>query len=96
LGVTDDIEYTVALPDARSVTTTLASVSGATTWGRTDDGAFEPAWGPNEPPRGASAPAGRLKAEPKANVHINAAHAAASPWAKPLLERCFVEQDIVM
>src|SRR6516165_1117676 len=77
LGVTDENEYTVALPDARSVTTTLASVSGATAWGRTDCavGALEPTCGPNAPLRGASAPAGRLKA----TVHASVASDTAIP-----------------
>jgi hypothetical protein len=86
------------LPDARSVTTTLASVSGATAWGRSDDGvdALEPTCGPNAPLWAASAPAGTLKAEAKASVHITTANAAESPCAKPLLERRSGEYDIFM
>src|SRR6516225_9235207 len=85
LGVTDDIEYTVALPEARSVTTMLASVSGATAWGRTDDGlaTLEPWWGPNPPVRGASAAAGRLKA----TVPVSVATAMAMPETTPLRAR---------
>src|SRR3974390_874289 len=81
LGVTDDIEYTVALPEARSVTTMLASVSGATAWGCTDDGlaTLDPWWGPNPPVRGASAAAGRLKA----TVPVSVATAMAMPETTP-------------